>query len=144
MELKTLQAEHYDREVYMDYSTVTEMHHAQDPDYGEVLPAREEKAEVGREDRKEIDDPEERERVGPYISYAPYPYQVLDGEEDGEGPLDSPELGPEAGAEVGDRVEHDGADAQEDQHHEGRVETPTPAGLVAEDHLIRLASERVR
>ena len=95
------------------------------------------------DDREKIDDPEEGEDVGAHILHTPESHHVLEGEQDRERPLEGDELRPVSTTEAGDGVQHHSCDTGDDEDDQSGVEVTAPSRLVAEDDLVRLASERV-
>ena len=109
---------------------------ADHPDGQQVLAAGKQQAQVGREDRQQVDKAEETQRVTQRPPDADQPEGVLDGEENREKPLDCQQNAADLRPDAVDAVEHDGGDADDDAPQQDNVEGPAGCGLSLEYGLM--------
>ena len=117
------------RQVLGEFKNAEDAEQAQDADDQEVLAARDEQAQVGRDDRQQIDDAEEALRVGERAADADEPQEILNGEEHGEDPLSRIKKGTVLRSDASYALQQHGGDAQEDEPDQSDVEGPASRRL---------------
>src|SRR6056297_232044 len=105
----------------------------QDPDHQHGGGARQDQAEIGRQDGQQVDDAEEAAGIVEAVAHAVETQSVLDGEQQREAPLDRVKRLPVAGVEAVDRRQRHHGDADQDGGDQHQVEPLSGARVGAED-----------
>lgn len=97
------------------------------------MTARDEEFQKTGQDGDEIDEAEEAEGVTPAVANDPESGDILEGEENGKGPLERFEEKGMIFAEFVDAFEHQGENTEKDQGEEAKIESAAGAGIGEED-----------
>ena len=130
-------------QLFGSYEIVPELQDPEDadepqhPDRDQRLSARQHQTDPGGEDRQQVDHPEETEDVARRMPHRRDAREVLDGEQEGERPLDAEQQRPELRADARQALDHHHRDASDDRHQQRDVEQLPAACVRFEDDLVQ-------